>query len=305
MPDTRDTAMLVPEAGADAQRPSQDQEFLKALGRRVREIRERKGATRKLVARNAEISERHLAHLESGEGNISIALLRRTALALDVTLSELLATEDDDTVEKRLIRRFLERLPHHRLEDIVFRLMRDFGNEEAVRHNRVALIGLRGAGKSTLGGLLAGHLGVAFIELDREVERDTGMPISEIFSLYGQSGYRRIERRSLERVLRDNARAVLSVGGGIVSNPENFDFLLSNCLTVWLRAQPEQHMARVIAQGDLRPMAGNDAAMEDLKRILAAREPMYAKADFTLDTSADEPEASFARLRELISRVEC
>ena len=277
-----------------------DAEFLLSLGKRVREVRDRRGMTRKLVAREAGVSERHLAHLETGEGNVSIVLLRHIAGALDVSLIELLAPEAEDTVEKRLIRRFLERLPQHRLEEVVFRLMRDFGHEEAVRRKRIALIGLRGAGKSTLGGRLARELGVPFIELDHEIERDTGMPASELFALYGQSGYRRIEQRTLERVIRDNERAVISVGGGVVSQPDTYDMLLSSCLTVWVKARPEEHMARVMAQGDLRPMAGNDEAMEDLKRILAAREALYAKADSVLDTSGETVEESFMKMRQLV-----
>ncbi|NMG66703.1 helix-turn-helix domain-containing protein [Azoarcus indigens] len=284
----------LPAVGSDA-------DFLQTLGKRVREIRDRRGMTRKLVAREANVSERHLAHLEGGEGNVSIVLLRHIARALDVSLVELLAPEAEDTVEKRLIRRFLERLPQNRLEEVVFRLMRDFGHEEAVRRKRIALIGLRGAGKSTLGGRLAKEEGMPFIELDREIEKDTGMPASELFALYGQSGYRRIEKRALERVIRDHDRAVISVGGGVVAQPETYEMLLSNCLTVWVKAQPEEHMARVMAQGDLRPMAGNDEAMEDLKRILEARESLYARADTVLDTSGETVEESFLKLRQFVA----
>jgi len=186
------------------------------------------------------------------------------------------------------------------LEEVVFRLMRDFGHEEAVRRKRIALIGLRGAGKSTLGKRLAQEETMPFIELDREIEKETGIPGREIFSLYGQSGYRRIEKRTLERVLRDNPRAVISVGGGVVSQPESFEMLLSQCMTVWVKAQPEEHMARVMAQGDLRPMAGNDEAMEALKRILEARLPLYAKADTVLDTTGETVDQSFIKLRQLV-----
>ncbi|NMG45675.1 helix-turn-helix domain-containing protein [Aromatoleum toluvorans] len=279
---------------------SADGNILPTLGKRVREIRDRRGMTRKLVAREAGVSERHLAHLEGGDGNVSIVLLHNIARALNVPLIELLAPETEDTVEKRLIRRFLERLPQHRLEEVVFRLMRDFGHEEAVRRKRIALIGLRGAGKSTLGKRLAQEENMPFVELDREIEKETGIPGREIFSLYGQSGYRRIEKRTLERVLRDNPRAVISVGGGVVSQPESFEMLLSQCMTVWVKAQPEEHMARVMAQGDLRPMAGNDEAMEDLKRILEARLPLYAKADTVLDTSGETVDQSFIKLRQLV-----
>lgn len=293
-----DTQQIDQEAAPTDDRD--DGAFLSALGKRVREIRDRRGMTRKLVAREAEVSERHLAHLEAGEGNVSIVLLRHISRALDVSLIELLAPEAEDTVERRLIRRFLERLPQHRLEEVVFRLMRDFGHEEAVRRKRIALIGLRGAGKSTLGNRLAREIGAPFIELDREIERETGMPASELFALYGQTGYRRIEQRTLERVMRDHERGVISVGGGVVSQPDTYDMLLSNCLTVWVKAQPEEHMARVMAQGDLRPMAGNDEAMEDLKRILEARESLYAKADTVIDTSGETVDQSFTKLKQLV-----
>ncbi|MGB0034365.1 MAG: helix-turn-helix transcriptional regulator [Candidatus Acidiferrales bacterium] len=272
-------------------------DFLVFLGKRVRELRNRRGMTRKMVAREADVSERHLAQLEAGDGNVSIVLLRRIVAALNVSLVELFAPEAEESVEKRLIQRFLERLPAHRLEDVAFRLMRDFGHEEKVRRMRIALIGLRGAGKSTLGFKFAEENSIPFIELDREIEKDTGMPLAEIFSLYGQSGYRAIERRTLERVVREHDRAVLSVGGGVVSEKETYDYLLSNCYTVWIKALPEEHMSRVIAQGDFRAMAGSDQAMEDLRRILEAREPLYRKADIHFDTSGNSVDESFAKLK--------
>jgi XRE family aerobic/anaerobic benzoate catabolism transcriptional regulator len=272
-------------------------DFLLSLGKRVRQARSRRGMTRKMAAREADVSERHLAQLEAGEGNVSIVLLRRIAAALNVTLAELFAPEVQEPAERQLIQRFLERIPAHRLEDVVSRLRRDFGEEENARRMRIALIGLRGAGKSTLGSQLAREANIPFIELDMEIEKDTGMPLAEIFSLYGQSGYRAIEKRTLERVLREYDRAVLSVGGGVVSEKETYDHLLSRCYTIWIKAQPEEHMSRVIAQGDFRVMAGNDRAMEDLRRILEAREPLYRKADMSLDTSGDSPEQSFGKLR--------
>ena len=274
-----------------------ENDFLLSLGKRVRELRNRCGMTRKTMAHDADVSERHLAQLEAGEGNISIVLLRRVAATVNVSLTELFSRDAEEPVEMRLIRRLLERLPAHRLEDVVFRLMRDFGPEENARRIRVALIGLRGAGKSTLGLRLSEDMNIPFIELDREIEKESGMPLAEIISLYGQTGYRGIEKRTLERVLRENNHAVLSVGGGIVSEKETYDFLLSNCYTVWVKAQPEEHMSRVIAQGDFRAMAGNDRAMEDLRRILEAREPLYRKADMCLDTSGNSVEESFAKMK--------
>jgi XRE family transcriptional regulator, aerobic/anaerobic benzoate catabolism transcriptional regulator len=243
------------------------------------------------------VSERHLAQLEAGEGNISVVLLQRIADALHVPIANLFAPHMEERGEKGMIQRFLERLPQNRLEDVVSRLMRDFGQEEKIRRMRIALIGMRGAGKSTLGSMLAKQIENRFVELDNEIEKDTGMPLGEIFSLYGQSGFRSIERRTLERVLKENGRAVISVGGGVVSEKETFDFLLSHCYTVWIKAQPEEHMSRVMAQGDFRPMAANRQAMEDLRRILEAREPLYRKADLLLDTSGTSVEESFGKLK--------
>jgi XRE family aerobic/anaerobic benzoate catabolism transcriptional regulator len=277
--------------------PLADGEFLDFLGRRVRQLRSVRGTTRKMVAREADVSERHLAQLEAGEGNVSIVLLRRIAAALNVSLVELFSPEVEEPAEKQMIQRFLERLPNHRVEEVVFRLMRDFSPGEKARRQRIALIGLRGAGKSTLGSKLAEESGMPFIEMDREIEKDAGMPLAEIFALYGQSGYRAIERRTLERVLNENERAVLSVGGGVVSEKETFDHLLSNCYTVWIKTQPEEYMRRVMAQGDFRAMAGNDHAMEDLRRILEAREPLYRQADMELDTSGSSAEESLSKLK--------
>ena len=284
-------------AAADRTTMAPEDEFLLSLGKRVRELRNRRGMTRKMMAHEADVSERHLAQLEAGEGNISIVLLRRVAASVSASLAELFSRDAEEPVEMRLIRRFLERLPAHRLEDVVFRLMRDFGYEEKARRMRIALIGLRGAGKSTLGSRVSAEMNIPLVELDREIEKDTGMPLAEVISLYGQSGYRGIERRTLERVLRENKHAILSVGGGVVSEKETYDYLLSNCYTVWVKAQPDEHMSRVIAQGDFRAMAGNDQAMEDLRRILEAREPLYRKADMCVDTSGDSVEESFAKLK--------
>jgi XRE family transcriptional regulator, aerobic/anaerobic benzoate catabolism transcriptional regulator len=272
------------------------------LGRRVRELRSRRGMTRKQMSQEADVSERHLAQLESGEGNISVVLLQRVAAALRVPIANLFVPQTDEPNEKELIQKFLERLPEHRLEDVVSRLTRDFGQEEKVRRMRIALIGMRGAGKSTLGSMLAKEMGNPFVELDSEIEKDTGMPLGEIFSLYGQSGFRAIEKRTLERVLKENERAVISAGGGVVSEKETFDFLLSYCYTVWIKAQPEEHMSRVMAQGDFRPMAANKEAMEDLRRILETREPLYRKADLLLDTSRTSVEESFAKLKAALQQ---
>ena len=276
-----------------------DAQFLVALGKQVRRLRLQRGMTRRLLAQQANVSERYLGQLESGNGNISIVLLRRIASALQVSLSETLLPTSQQIAEEQLIRRFLQQIPAARLEDVLFRLMHEFGHEATVHHQRIALIGLRGAGKTTLGSMLAKEFHTPFIELDQEIEQETGLPLSEIFTLYGQAGYRRIERRSLEQVLASHDRVVIAVGGGIVSDEDTYDLLLTHCHTVWVKAQPEEHMARVIAQGDVRPMAGNTEAMNDLKRILAAREPLYRKANTILDTFGQTPEESFHALYHL------
>jgi len=278
-----------------------DDAFLQAVGSRARVLRERRGMTRKALAREADVSERYLGQLEGGEGNMSIILLRRVAEALGSRLIDILEPEQPGSVERRLILRLLDAVPPHRLEDLTVRLMREFGKEEASRRGRIALVGLRGAGKSTLGQSLAAERKVRYVELDKEIELESGMPLSELFSLYGQSGFRRFERRTLERLIEESASMVLSVGGGVVAEDETYSLLLSKCYTVWLKASPEEHMSRVIAQGDLRPMAGNAEAMEDLKRILAAREPLYKRADAVVDTSGQTPDASLNLLRDAVT----
>lgn len=278
---------------------AKDREFLPWLGTRVRELRNRRGMTRKTMSRETDISERHLAQIESGDGNVSIALLRRIAVTLGVTLHELFETRRQEP-ERQMIANLLERLPAARLNEVIARIQGEFGLEESARRQRVALIGLRGAGKSTLGSRLGAETDTPFIELDAEIEKDTGMPLADIFSLYGQAGYRSIEHRVLERVLRGQQRAILSVGGGIVSERDTYDLLLSKCYTVWIKAQPEEHMSRVIAQGDFRAMAGNDEAMTDLRRILQAREPLYRRADACIDTSSSSVDTSFAELKAIL-----
>ena len=277
-----------------------DDDFLMGLGQAVREAREQRGFTRKALSTSANVSERYLAQLEAGEGNASIALLRRVATALGIDLADLLSG-GEQRPERALIRRFLGNLPPEHLVDVLRRLATEFGQQEVVRRRRIALIGLRGAGKSTLGMRLARSLRRPFIELDREIEREAGISLSEIFLLYGQAGYRRIELRCLQRLIEHLQDIVLSVGGGVVSEPGTYELLLSNCYTVWIQAAPEEHMSRVVAQGDMRPMAGHAEAMDDLKKILAAREPLYSKADATLDTSGQGVDESLAALRRLLT----
>lgn len=277
-----------------------DTEFIQSLGIRVRESRARRGMSRKSLAQSSNVSERYLAQVESGETNPSIMVLRHVAHALGISLVELLEPQQSSP-EYRLISRFLEQLSPNRLEEALLRLMRDFGNEDASRRKRIALVGLRGAGKSTLGRALASELALPFVELNSAIEAEAGMSLNEVFMLYGQPGFRRLERRCLESFIAQHESAVITVGGGIVSEAETFNLLLMNCFTVWVKATPEEHMSRVVAQGDFRPMEGNTEAMEDMRRILVAREPLYSKADFTLDTTGRRPEDCLVQLHQAIT----
>ncbi|TSE25252.1 Shikimate kinase 2 [Tepidimonas sediminis] len=274
--------------------------FLVALGERVRMLRSRRGMTRKAVALAADVSERHLANLEYGAGNASILVLVQVARALQCPLAELLGDMSTSSPEWLLIRELLQGRDEAELRRARLKLAELFGAGGGVdavgRHGRIALIGLRGAGKSTLGRRLAEALGYPFVELSRQIEQFAGCSISEIHALYGATAYRRYERRALEEVIQIYPEVVIATPGGLVSDATNFNLLLQHCTTVWLKAEPADHMRRVAAQGDLRPMAASAEAMEDLKRILAGRSAFYSKADLTIDTSAQPLEETFALL---------
>ena len=228
---------------------AQDKVYLGRLGERVRAWRNGQGMTRKVLAEASGVSERYLAQLEAGLGNISVLLLRRVARAMSVPVEHLVR------------------------------------EDAAARAARIALVGLRGAGKSTLGEKLAQALGVPLVELDREVEKEAGISLSEIFALYGQDAFRRFERRALERVLQENERAVIAAGGSLVTDPSSYELLLDRCYCVWLKAAPEEHMSRVMAQGDTRPFKGRSAALDEIRKLLADRDRLYARAALTVDTS--------------------
>lgn len=274
--------------------------FLMALGERVRALRSRRGLTRKALARLAEVSERHLANVESGVGNASIQFLRQLTTVLNCTLAEMIGDETASSPEWLMIREILRGRSDQELARARAALagVFDAPTSELARRQRVALIGLRGAGKSSIGRMLADHWMVPFVELGREVETLAGCGIAEIHALYGPNAYRRYERRALEEIIQRYPRAVIATPGGIVSDPATFNLLLSHCYTVWLRASPKDHMERVLAQGDTRPMAGNREAMEDLKSILESRAAFYSKADLSFDTSDMAQEAAFIGLLE-------
>jgi XRE family aerobic/anaerobic benzoate catabolism transcriptional regulator len=273
--------------------------FLAALGERVRTLRARRGLTRKAVALAADVSERHLANLEYGVGNASILVLHQVAGALQCPLAELLGDVTTSSPEWLLIRELLERRGEADLRRARIALGELFGTQgdARARSHRIALIGLRGAGKSTLGHMLADDLGYPFVELSGEIEQFAGCSIREIHDLYGTNAYRRYERRALEETIQLYPEAVIATPGGLVSDAATFNLLLTHCYTVWLQASPDDHMRRVAEQGDLRPMAASREAMDDLQRILAGRSAFYSKADLVIDTSAQSLEASFRLLR--------
>lgn len=276
--------------------------FLMVLGERVRTLRARRGMTRKALAIAARVSERHLANLETGQGNASVMLLRQLGEALQCTIGELVGEDALGSAEWSGIRQLLRGRDETSLQRARRALTDLFGAQapDPARTGRVALVGLRGAGKSSLGRMLADDLEVPFVELNRVIERLAGCGVGEIHSLYGPSAYRRYELRALEDTIAGHAKAVIATGGGLVSEPVTLDLLRARCFTVWLRATPEEHMKRVIAQGDLRPMAGNVEAMADLKRILTGREEAYAKADLTCDTSGKSLAAAYVELRSAL-----
>ena len=295
-------ADATPEAaGQEAKHP-----FLVALGERLRSLRARRGMTRKALAVAADVSERHLANLEYGVGNASVLVLQQVAQALECPVAALLGDPTTRSPEWLMIRELLADRDEATLRRARIALGDLLGTggatgaAAALRSSRIALVGLRGAGKSTLGAMLAEDLEFPFVELSREIEKFAGCSISEIQALYGQNAYRRYERRALEEAIQIYPEAVIATPGGIVSDPATFNLLLGYCTTVWLQADPEDHMKRVLAQGDTRPMAASREAMTDLKSILAGRAAFYAKAELRLNTSEQDLPATFVQLRGLV-----
>ena len=285
---------------------------LAELGARVRAWRARRGMTRKALAADSGLSERFLADVESGKGNVSINSLEAAARALNISILDLL--QDAPRPALARVHGLLSRLDDGQLDQAYSLLGSSFGMTDVLgRDKRVALIGLRGAGKTTLGAELAAQRGVPFVELDREIEREAGTSMNEILLLHGQAGYRRYERRALLRIAEDHPEGVvMTTGGSIVSERDTFDLLQSHFWCVWLKASPEEHMSRVVAQGDMRPFdAGDNAkggatreALDDIRRILASREALYARADAVVDTAARTVKQSLKDLERAVPTKE-
>ncbi len=275
------------------------EELLQELGCKVRALRAGRGMTRKMLAADSAVSERYLAQLEQGKGNISIGLLQRVAKALRADLGELLRSGNEVTAEQVLINELIQRLDSDDQHRALQLLYQNFSARQDC--SRIALVGMRGAGKTSLGSRLAQHLDVPFVQLVTEIETLGGMPVAEILSLSGQDGYRRLEEKALFDVLARLDECIIETGGSIVSETGLFNVLLTTCHVVWIKTSPEEHMQRVIDQGDLRPMDSNVDAMADLRRILDAREPFYAQSHATIDTSGSRLEESY---RQLVASVQ-
>jgi XRE family aerobic/anaerobic benzoate catabolism transcriptional regulator len=278
--------------------------FLAALGGEVRRGRAKRGMTRRQLAQTSHTSERYLAQIESGTGNPSVTVLRAIAQALDIPAANLLGEPVVHNSARVALLDAVAELPDHRLAELAQLIEARFlPSDRADRARRIALVGLRGAGKSTLGRMLARHLGCPFIELDRLVEQDYGARIPDMVEIAGTATFRRHERAALARVIAEHEAAVITTAGGIVSDRESYALLLRRSHTIWIKARPEEHMSRVMAQGDFRPMAQNREAMADLVAILDARGPDYARAQAQLDTSGEAAEQSFAKLLRISSDV--
>lgn len=285
-----------------AKKPDAEDEFLEQLGQRVRTMRALRGMSRKVLAKTSGISERYIAQLESGKGNVSIVLLRRVSAAMGAHVEDLIPTADT-TPDWLVVRDMLRAATPSQIAQAKDALTGNATARRTAQFSDIALIGLRGAGKTTLGKLLAKKIGWAFVELNKEIEQQNGLSVAEIIALYGQEGFRRMEQIALVQLLARKELIVLATGGGIVSEPLTFDLVLSSFYTVWLKAKPEEHMARVRKQGDLRPMAADRSAMLELRTILQSREPLYSRASASVDTAGLAVNDAAAKLIDTVTPV--
>jgi XRE family transcriptional regulator, aerobic/anaerobic benzoate catabolism transcriptional regulator len=289
-----------PRRGGDPR----DESYLNLIGERLRLTRAGRGMSRKVLALASGVSERYLAELERGAGNASLLVLRQIAAAMSVRVADLVSETRDRSVDLTMAINQLERLTPTELAEVRGLIAARFRAvaptpQPSGGPKRIALIGLRGAGKTTLGVKLAAALGLNFIELDREIERASGMDLAEVFASEGQAGFRAREYACLSQTIAANPACVIATGGSLVTEPNTFELLLSGCFVIWLSAKPETHMDRVAAQGDLRPMKSSRQAMGDLRAILQSRQDLYAKANAQLDTSATTEDEALATLLTL------
>ena len=296
---------MLETAGKDNKRPGNATDagvsvalLIQHVGNRVRDTRRSFGMSRRELSERSGVSPRYLAKLEGGDGNISIGLLKKVALALQTPVELFLMDDDPQGTELREITKLYRQAGAATRARVLQVLNPE--HMQAQKAERLCLVGLRGAGKSTLGAKISEDFGAPFIELNREIEADSGMPVGEIIALYGQEGYRQLEADTLSKIVETHSRAVVAVAGGIVSEADTFYHLLSRFHTVWIKASASEHMDRVRDQGDVRPMEGNPQAMIQLRQILKTREASYSQADHALDTSGKSVDVSYSELSALI-----
>jgi XRE family transcriptional regulator, aerobic/anaerobic benzoate catabolism transcriptional regulator len=300
----QDHQRLESDDAAAQRRDAAEAGYLRELGQRLRHLRAVRGMSRKFLAAASGLSERYIAQIESGAGNVSIILLKRVAEATGGRLEDLVPDIDADPTQA-LIRGLLRTATPAQMIAVKAALSNEAQSVARAAKGgdqRIALIGLRGAGKSTLGKLAAERLGWRFIELNAEIERERGFSMTDIFTLYGQDGYRRFEQETLRRIADEPGPMIVATGGGIVADPVTLDLLVTSFFTAWVRALPEEHMARVRGQGDMRPMANERSAMSELVTILSSREPLYARAHAVVDTTGRSVDDSVGALVDVVTR---
>ena len=276
------------------------QDLIRRLAARIREARKARGLPRRVLSEMSGVSPRYLAQLEAGEGNISVILLQRVAVALDLKIETLLSeTAPFDRDVERVAYLFSKANPDIQQQ---VRSLLTKQSPTVLRSGRICLIGLRGAGKSTLGRLAGEALNLPFVELNKEIEAASDMPVAEVMALYGQEGYRELEAQALERVSATHDKMILAVAGGIVAEQTTYATLLQRFHTIWVYTSPSEYMQRVRAQGDVRPMEGNPAAMTQLKNLLDTRTPLYERADAQINTSNRPVKASLKDLLKIIDK---
>ena len=270
--------------------------LLQVIGHQVRWWRQQRKWTRKELAQAAHVSERHLASLESGTGNASIMILLQVSQALDCEITDLLSSFNLKQPKLQAIQQLLVDKTDTELKLVHTYLTQLLSAKAKLNQRKIALVGLRGAGKTTIGQRIANELQMHFVELSRDIEKLAGCKTHEIHSLYGPLAYQRYQLRALENALASELPAIIATTGGIVMDLQAWEKLQVQCLTIWLQAKPEDHLNRVMAQGDIRPMAGSRQALEDLKHILDERTPMYSQAHQSFDTSAFNVKEAVKRL---------
>ena len=275
--------------------------ILNNLGHTIRKYRSQRGMNRQTLATKSNISLRYLAQLEVGNGNPSITILKNISYALNITLEHLLFSDSTKNTEVAYIKNKIDHYTQHQISTLL-EFIDNIERKKIVKlnKNRIALIGLRGAGKSTLGNMYSKEYKIPIYEVTKEIEKIGGMNINEVIEFGGQGMYRRLEYTAINNLYKKKKNLIILTGGSIVSEKETFSFLLKNFYTIWIKASPEEHMKRVIKQGDLRPISSNPKAMDDLNNILKERQYLYSKAASIVNTENKDKISSY---KELVDKI--